>query len=266
MQSSSQFSLAHIWNQGDAVSHCVAGILITMSIVTWAVILLKLIDQYMQRRHSKNTEAFWHCVSFAQGIQVLNPSPRNPFYLLAAHGQDALQHIRHSRNCELSFSPAEPISPSQPILPSQATAPGRTQTTAQLHDSLNVSDWVMRGLQQSIDNSASKFQKGLALLASIGSTAPFIGLFGTVWGIYHALINLSHQAGARKLSSIELVAGPIGEALIMTALGLAVAIPAVLGYNALTRNNKTIMSQLNRFAHDLHAYFVTGMRIDQGTN
>jgi biopolymer transport protein ExbB len=103
----------------------------------------------------------------------------------------------------------------------------------------------------------------LALLGSIGSTAPFIGLFGTVWGIYHALIGLSNQSAAAGKASIELVAGPIGEALIMTALGLAVAIPAVLGYNTLMRGNKTIVSRLNRFAHDLHAFFVTGTRVDQ---
>jgi biopolymer transport protein ExbB len=94
-------------------------------------------------------------------------------------------------------------------------------------------------------------------LASVGSTAPFVGLFGTVWGIYHALmaIGLSGQA------TIDKVAGPIGETLIMTALGLAVAIPAVLGYNALVRGNKGVLLKLNRFAHDLHAFFVTGARV-----
>ena len=100
-------------------------------------------------------------------------------------------------------------------------------------------------------------QSGLAILASVGSTAPFIGLFGTVWGIYHALIAI----GTSGQSTIDKVAGPIGEALIMTALGLAVAIPAVLGYNALVRGNKSILTRLNSFAHDLHAYFVTGARV-----
>jgi biopolymer transport protein ExbB len=118
-------------------------------------------------------------------------------------------------------------------------------------------------LQQSIDTSAAALQAGLALLGSIGSTAPFIGLFGTVWGIYHALIGLSHPQSAQAQTSIQLVAGPIGEALIMTALGLAVAIPAVLAYNALMRGNKAIVSALNRFAHDLHAYLVTGTRVDK---
>jgi biopolymer transport protein ExbB len=97
----------------------------------------------------------------------------------------------------------------------------------------------------------------LAVLASIGSTAPFVGLFGTVWGIYHALVAI----GATGNAGIDAVAGPIGETLIMTALGLAVAIPAVLGYNALVRGNKFIIARMNRFAHDLHAYYVTGTRI-----
>jgi biopolymer transport protein ExbB len=128
---------------------------------------------------------------------------------------------------------------------------------AHLHDSLDVSDWVTRCLRNCIDEFTARLQSGLAILASVGSTAPFIGLFGTVWGIYHALVAI----GASGQSTIDKVAGPIGEALIMTALGLAVAIPAVLGYNALVRGNKTILGSLNSFAHDLHAYFVTGARV-----
>ena len=125
------------------------------------------------------------------------------------------------------------------------------------HDSLGASEWLTRTLRNSIDESTSRLQSGLAVLASVGSTAPFVGLFGTVWGIYHALLAIS----AAGQATIDKVAGPIGEALIMTALGLAVAIPAVLGYNALVRGNKGVISRLNRFAHDLHAYFVTGARV-----
>jgi biopolymer transport protein ExbB len=125
---------------------------------------------------------------------------------------------------------------------------------------MGVSDWLTRSLRNSIDESTARLQSGLAVLASVGSTAPFVGLFGTVWGIYHALITISSAGQA----SIDKVAGPIGEALIMTALGLAVAIPAVLGYNALVRGNKSVLMKLNRFAHDLHAYFVTGARVSGG--
>jgi biopolymer transport protein ExbB len=108
-----------------------------------------------------------------------------------------------------------------------------------------------------MDEGISRMQAGLAILASIGSTAPFVGLFGTVWGIYHALLAI----GATGQTSIDQVAGPVGESLIMTAFGLFVAIPAVLGYNALTRANKGVVSKLRRFAHGLHAYFVTGARL-----
>ena len=141
----------------------------------------------------------------------------------------------------------------------QAAAHHRA-TKAQLHDSLDASDWISRSLRNSIDATTGKLQSGLAILASVGSTAPFVGLFGTVWGIYHALVAI----GTSGQSTIDKVAGPIGEALIMTALGLAVAIPAVLGYNALVRGNKSILIKLNSFAHDLHAYFVTGARVNQG--
>jgi len=116
---------------------------------------------------------------------------------------------------------------------------------------------VTRSLRNALDDFTTRLQSGLAILASVGSTAPFVGLFGTVWGIYHALLGI----GAAGSATIDKVAGPIGEALIMTALGLVVAIPAVLGYNALVRGNKGLLHKLNRFAHDLHAYFVTGARV-----
>ena len=155
----------------------------------------------------------------------MHTTDANPFYSLAKQGHEASAHHR--------------------------------ATQEQLHDSLDVSDWVTRSLRNAIDDSTARLQAGLAVLASIGSTAPFVGLFGTVWGIYHALISI----GGSDQVGMDRVAGPIGEALIMTALGLAVAVPAVLGYNALVRGNKFILGQLNRFAHDLHAYLVTGARV-----
>ena len=128
---------------------------------------------------------------------------------------------------------------------------------AELSKQLDTSDWVTRGLQNAIDDATAQLQSGLAILASVGSTAPFVGLFGTVWGIYHALM----QIGMAGQATIDKVAGPVGEALIMTALGLAVAIPVVLGYNGLVRGNKYIIGRMNRFAHDLHALLVTGARV-----
>jgi biopolymer transport protein ExbB len=224
--------LAHVWTQGDWVTRSVALVLLVMSLATWAIILWKVLDQRAHRAHARGVEGFWHSADFAEGIDKLGTADGNPFRAVALEGREAARHILHKD--------------------------GRTGT--QLHDSLDVSDWVERSLRKSVDDFQARAQGGLSVLASVASTAPFVGLFGTVWGIYHALLGI----GAAGQVSIDQVAGPIGEALIMTALGLAVAIPAVLGYNALLRGNKGIQHQLNRFAHDLHAYFVTGARVTAG--
>jgi len=224
----SQFGLLNLWHQGDWVTRGVALLLLGMSLASWMVILLKAMDIVRYKKLARQAEGFWHSADFAEGLARLGPQDDNPFRNLAEEGRDAVAH--HSN------------------------------TQARLHDSLDISDWVTRCLRNSIDNATARLQAGLAVLASVGSTAPFVGLFGTVWGIYHALMSI----GAAGQATIDKVAGPIGEALIMTALGLAVAIPAVLGYNALVRGNKAILGQLNSFAHDLHAYFVTGARVGGG--
>ena len=221
----SQFGLASVWTQGDFVTKSVAVLLLLMSLASWMVIVLKALDIVKYKKHAKQAEDFWHSEDFAAGVTKLGNDPTNPFRHLALEGREATAHHRN--------------------------------TKVHLHDSLDVSDWVTRSLRNTIDEFTARLQSGLAILASVGSTAPFIGLFGTVWGIYHALVAI----GTSGQSTIDKVAGPIGEALIMTALGLAVAIPAVLGYNALVRGNKSILSKLNSFAHDLHAYFVTGARV-----
>ena len=224
--------IAHVWTQGDAVTRTVALVLLAMSLATWIIILLKALDQRAHRSQAKGCEGFWHSADFAEGIDKLGQEAGNPFRALALEGREAARHILHKDG-----------------------KPG-----PQLHDTLDVSDWVERCLRRSLDDFTARAQSGLTVLASIASTAPFVGLFGTVWGIYHALLSI----GAAGQVSIDQVAGPIGEALIMTALGLLVAIPAVLGYNTLVRGNKGINHQLNRFAHDLHAYFVTGARVTAG--
>ena len=220
----SEFGLAHLWNQGDWITRSVAILLLAMSLASWMVIIIKALDLRKYARQSRFIESFWHAADFADGLSKLGTAADNPYRTLALEGREAAAH--HN---------AQP----------------------QLHDSLDASEWLTRSLRNSIDESTARLQSGLAVLASVGSTAPFIGLFGTVWGIYHALLSIS----AAGQATIDKVAGPIGEALIMTALGLAVAIPAVLGYNALVRGNKAILMKLNRFAHDLHAYFVTGARV-----
>ena len=224
--------LAHVWIQGDAVTRTVAIVLLAMSLATWIIILWKYLDQRAQRQQARACEGFWHSADFAEGLDKLGAQDGNPFRALANEGREAARHVLHKDG-----------------------RPG-----PQLHDTLDVSDWVERCLRRSLDDATARAQSGLTVLASIASTAPFVGLFGTVWGIYHALLGI----GAAGQVSIDQVAGPIGEALIMTAMGLLVAIPAVLGYNVLVRGNKGINHQLNRFAHDLHAYFVTGARVTAG--
>ncbi len=219
------FGLSHIWAQGDAVTHLILMVLMTMSVISWVVIVLKALDVRRHKQSALGSEQFWHTTSLAEGLSVLSQRPGNLFHTLAQVGQEATEHHQAAQK--------------------------------QLHDRLDISDWVTRSLRNAIDDSTSRLQNGLAVLASIGSTAPFVGLFGTVWGIYHALVSISASGNA----SLDAVAGPVGETLIMTALGLAVAIPAVLGYNALVRGNKFIIARMNRFAHDLHAYFVTGARV-----
>jgi biopolymer transport protein ExbB len=225
------YGLVNVWAQGDLVTRCVLLILLTMSLASWVVILVKLLNLRQLRVQSRNLEKFWHAKDYAQGVAGLGVAAGNPFQALAVEGQKATQHVKQTQGTH---------------------AP-------ELHERFDLSEWVTRCLRNSLDDSTASLQSGLAVLASAGSTAPFVGLFGTVWGIYHALMSI----GLAGQASIDKVAGPIGEALIMTALGLAVAIPAVLGYNALVRANKAVLAKLNRFAHDLHAYYVTGARVGQ---
>ena len=220
-----QFGLANLWTQGDIVIKAVALLLLCMSLASWLVIIIKALDLRRFMAQAKGIDGFWRSGNYEDGIAQLGADEDNLYRLLAVEGRDAATH--HSN------------------------------TNAALQDSLNASDWLTRSLRNSIDDSTAKLQSGLAVLASVGSTAPFVGLFGTVWGIYHALISI----GAAGQATIDKVAGPVGEALIMTALGLAVAIPAVLGYNALVRGNKNVLGKLNRFAYDLHAYYLTGARV-----
>ena len=221
----SQLGIVNVWIQGDFVTRAVAVLLLGMSLASWIVIVIKALDIVRFKKDARAARGFWHGEDFTAGLARLGDAPANPFRHLALEGREATAHHRNAQT--------------------------------RLHDSLDVSGWVTRCLRNCIDEFTARQQSGLAILASVGSTAPFIGLFGTVWGIYHAL----EAIGASGQSTIDKVAGPIGEALIMTALGLAVAIPAVLGYNALVRGNKSILNELGSFAHGLHAYFVTGARV-----
>jgi biopolymer transport protein ExbB len=127
-----------------------------------------------------------------------------------------------------------------------------------LHGQLSLAEWIDDRLQSSIDQSIERMQLGLPLLASVGSTAPFVGLLGTVWGIYHALTKI----GSAGSATLDKIAGPIGETLIMTAMGLVVAIPAVLAFNVIHRSNRRLLAQLNRFSRQLHSYLLTGSPVN----
>lgn len=229
------YGIAALWLQGDSAIKCVALLLLVMSITSWTVIVIKTLQWLRLRKATKTAPAFWHAQSFAEGMMVLHSGQAadNPFSDLALQGQAALEHHTNSKH--------------------------------DLHGQISLAEWLSESLRAAIDDRVERLQAGLPILASVGSTAPFIGLFGTVWGIYHALVSI----GVSGQSSIDKIAGPVGEALIMTAFGLAVAIPAVLGYNALIRANRTSSRHLQRFARQLHAYFLTGApveKIRQGDN
>ncbi|MYM69782.1 MotA/TolQ/ExbB proton channel family protein [Pseudoduganella sp. FT55W] len=213
----SQFTLTRFWEQGDAISHAVAFVLLAMSLVSWFFILAKAYAAWRIRRSAPAVQAFWDAPSMQDGVNALAlADPEKIFLPLAQQGATQLK------------------TPDRPSLG------GEMDRAAQ----------ITRVLRAAIQTSTNRLESGLTLLASIGATAPFVGLLGTVWGIYHALANVSSHGTVQ----IDKVAGPVGEALVMTAIGLTVAIPAVLAYNGFNRVNRLTLAELDAFAHDLHAY------------
>ena len=220
------YGIVSFVQNGDAVSRTVLAILIFMSLFSWYVIITKALDQRALKKYALSSEKdFWAASNLQDGLARLKGGDDNAFRGLAADGISSLEH--HERN------------------------------KGRLTENIDLHDWISSHLQRRVDLITSDLSSGMSVLASVGSTAPFVGLFGTVWGIYHALtaIGISGQA------SIDKVAGPVGEALIMTALGLAVAVPAVLGFNWLMRRNKFIIERVNYFAHDLHQALLSGARV-----
>jgi biopolymer transport protein ExbB len=216
------FGLTAFVKQLDPVGTGVLVILIIMSLASWYILLTKLWDQRRLRKdYAEVHKGFWTAGNLRDGIAKLGKD--NVFKMVAEDGVRAAQHHE-----------------------------GR------LTDQIPLHEWITVSLYRSVDSVNSRLQNGLAVLATVGSTAPFVGLFGTVWGIYNALISISLAGQA----SLDKVAGPIGEALIMTALGLFVAVPAVMGYNWLLRRNKDIQEKLRYFTADLHSYLVSGARVD----
>ncbi len=217
------YGLMAALEQGGIIAQATFGIMMIMSLVSWYIIFTKLYDQRKLLQEARELDKkFWTAASLRDGANKLPKD--SAFRQLAEDGLRAADHHE-----------------------------GR------MTDKIDQHEWVSMSLARSNAAISGKLQSGLAFLASVGSTAPFVGLFGTVVGIYRALISI----GVAGQASIDKVAGPVGEALIMTALGLAVAVPAVLGYNWLNRRNKSVQDYLNNFAADVHGYLLSGARVEK---
>jgi biopolymer transport protein ExbB len=214
------YGLEALWRQGDVVAKSTLVIMLIMSMGSWYIIFTKLFEQSKVFRSAEAaSKTFWTAGSVKAGVGTLKDG--DAFHFIASSALKAQEHHEGT-----------------------------------LVDQIDLHTWVSMSVQRAVDNVNSRLQDGLAFLATVGSTAPFVGLFGTVWGIYHALtaIGISGQA------SIDKVAGPVGEALIMTAIGLAVAVPAVMGYNWLIRRNKSAMERVRTFGSDVHNVLLAGKR------
>ena len=212
------YGLKALWTQGDLVARGTLVIMIIMSMGSWYVIFTKLFEQRaMLKSARESADTFWKASSVKAGFSTLQEGSAFRFI--------AEQSIKASEHEEGAMA-------------------------------MDKHSWISMAIDRAVSNVQGRLQNGLAVLATVGSTAPFVGLFGTVWGIYNALVKI----GISGQASIDKVAGPVGEALIMTAIGLAVAVPAVMGYNWLIRRDKQVMDQTKAFAGDLHNVLVAGKR------
>jgi biopolymer transport protein ExbB len=210
--SENPYGIESLWKTSDAVAKTVLLLLLIMSVGSWYIMIVKVLEQAKMGRQAKAaTKDFWLAGTVQQGTSALDA--KSPYRFMADAATNAVK--KHEG----------------------------------LMGHVDLNDWIATGIQRAVERIQSNTQGGLAFLATVGSISPFVGLFGTVWGIYHALtaIGISGQA------SIDKVAGPVGEALLMTAIGLAVAVPAVLAYNWLVRRNKAVMDDVRAFSQDLHA-------------
>lgn len=214
------YGLGALWKNGDIIARGVLLIMAFMSLGTWIIMISKFIEQARLFRASKAVnQTFWTQKTIQEGAQTLKAD--SPFRYIAETGIVAARHHEGS-----------------------------------MRDSIDLQSWTSMSIQRALETINTRLQSGLAFLGTVGSTSPFIGLFGTVWGIYHALTAI----GIAGQASIDKVAGPVGESLIMTAIGLATAVPAVLGYNLLVRRNKGAMDRVRNFGSDLHSVLIGGYR------
>jgi biopolymer transport protein ExbB len=225
-----QLGFNHMIHNVDIVSAGVLFFLVIMSVGSWWYTIVNLIKNLVVRsRADRVIRTFWETPNAQDAIRFMEEQkPNEPFSKIALDcAQAAAHHQRHERS--------------------------------RLVEALNRSEFIDRALRQAVTRESANLENGLTWLATVGATAPFVGLLGTVWGIYHALLNIGESGS----SSIDAVAGPVGEALIMTAIGLGVAIPAVLAYNYFVRVNRGTYAKFDTFAHDLHDFFATGSRVGE---
>ena len=214
------YGLKALWSQGDVVARGTLIIMTIMSMGSWYVIFTKLFEQRQMLKSARSSaDTFWKANSVKAGVGALEEG--SAFRYIAEQGIKASDHHEGT-----------------------------------MVESIDKHTWLSMSVDRSVGSIQNRLQDGMAVLATVGSTAPFVGLFGTVWGIYNALVKI----GISGQASIDKVAGPVGEALIMTAIGLAVAVPAVMGYNWLVRRNKQVMDQTRAFAGDLHNVLIAGKR------
>lgn len=228
MNTEQTLGIAHFLNQTDAVGLVLFGILIMMSLASWYLIILRLVAHWRQRRLSDDfLGQFWRASSLDEvHAHLHSQGAQEPFGELSLHAMQAqAHHARLGQGC--------------------------------LEQAGSAQDYLTRTIKKSLDELVSRQENGLTVLATVGATAPFVGLFGTVWGVYHALVAI----GASGSGSLDKVAGPVGEALIMTGIGLAVAIPAVMGYNWVTRSNRVLASRLDAFAFELFTFLSMGQKL-----
>ncbi len=224
---------AHFIAQSDAVGKFLLLTLLVMSAASWYLIVTKSIAlARLRRRSEKFLAKFWNATSLDEvANEIRTHGAQEPFAHLTSHAMFArAHHARHG--------------------------------AAKLAETGTAAEFLTRTMKSTIDEETARLESGLTVLASVGATSPFVGLFGTVWGVYHALVAI----GMSGAGTLDKVAGPVGEALIMTGVGLAVAIPAVLAYNFFTRGNRLLLSRLDAFAYELFTFLSTGEPMVTGGN
>jgi biopolymer transport protein ExbB len=231
--SNGEYGFISFWANGDKVSYFVGFVLLLMSILSWTQIITKSYFAWQKKKVLLALENFWQEETIDKATKKLSSEigDNNSFSNLAKQAVSAAEHFDEDKDTHIEHG-------------------------------LNRSEFITRTLRQSINRSTAKLESGLTILASIGAVAPFVGLFGTVYGIYNALLGIASQGSA----TLDKVSGPVGEALIMTAAGLFVAIPAVLAYNAFVRLNRLELMELDGFAHDLYSYLNNGVGFNSGFN